>query len=319
MKQQRWVWTMLNVLVLGGWVSACASGHEVERLRDDAGNAGAAGVGGGAGMGGAGAGGSDWPFVPDAHVIDTVDARTGDAARPAEDGAIPAVDANVPCVRGATAADEVVMVGDSFFHITEIPQRIWTKARAAGSLGENETYRHYYLSGAMMAAMAFATPIPEQYEQARTADPNITYVVMNGGGNDVLIGDRSCLLEAPPGNAACAATIDNAIATTKTLFARMASDGVEQIVFTFYPHMPTFGLFQGNAPAINDTIDYAEIRARQACEESVSPPCTFVSTIAAFEGHPEYLNPGDVHASPAGSEVAADLIWNTMVDHCIAQ
>ncbi len=314
--QQAHGWMQVGALLAIGWLSACASGHGVEQAWNDAGTAG---MGGAAGTNGAGTGGNWQPPTDDAHVIDMVDAHAHDAATPSNDGAIPGVDASVPCVRGATAANEVVMIGDSFFHITEIPQRLWTKARAAGSLGASEAYRYYYVSGAMMAAMAFATPIPDQYEQARTADPNITYVVMNGGGNDVLIGDRSCLLEAPPSNAACAATIDNAIATTKTLFARMASDGVEQIVFTFYPHMPTFGLFQGNAPAINDTIDYAERLARQACEESVSPPCTFVSTIAAFEGHPEYLNAGDVHASPAGSEVAADLIWNTMVDHCIAQ
>lgn len=224
------------------------------------------------------------------------------------------------CQRGRASAQQVVMIGDSFFHITEIPQRLWQRAREAGSLGVDETYRHYFLSGAMMGATGgLVTQIPLQWDQAMAENTDVTFVVMNGGGNDVLIADRSCLLQAPPNNTACAATIDTAVNTASELFAKMGEAGVEHIVYAFYPHMPEFGLFQGTAPAINQTIDYAETLARRACEASVSPPCTFVSTIAAFEGHPEYLNPGDVHASPAGSQVAADLIWQAMVDQCVAQ
>lgn len=42
------------------------------------------------------------------------------------------------------------------------------------------------------------------------------------------------------------------------------------------------------------------------------------------EGHPEYIGSLpigdlDVQASPAGSKVATQLIWDTMVEHCIAQ
>lgn len=228
-------------------------------------------------------------------------------------------DAGAACVRGAIEARQVVMIGDSFFHITEIPQALWSNAREAGSLGPDETYRHYYLSGAMVAAEGLVAPIPTQWDDALAEDPDIRVVIFNGGGNDVLIGDRSCLTQAPPQNAGCATTIENVRKTVRALMDRMAQGGVQQVVYATYPHMPTWGLFQGDAPAINEMIDYAEEISRRECEASKAPSCVFVSTKAAFEGHPEYLNALDVHASPEGSKVAGALIWDAMVDHCIAQ
>lgn len=248
-----------------------------------------------------------------------VDAATPTDAGAAVDAATSVDVAPATCSASGVKASEVVMIGDSYYHITEIPQNLWQHARSAGLLGEGETYRYYYMSGAMMAKSSLIAPIPTQYDQARTEDPAIRYVIMNGGGNDVLVGDRSCLTQAPPQNAGCAKTIADAVGAARTLFQKMAADGVEKVIYSFYPHMPKFGLFQGDAPAINDTLDYGEAEARKACEENVSPPCVFVSTVAAFEGHEDYLNPLDVHASPAGSKVAGQLIWDAMVQHCIAQ
>ncbi|HEX6241185.1 MAG TPA: SGNH/GDSL hydrolase family protein [Polyangiales bacterium] len=245
-----------------------------------------------------------------------------DAAEDAADaanGADAALDAGGVCTRGAINARQVVMIGDSFFHITEIPQVLWSKARAAGSLGPDETYRHYYLSGAMVASDGLVAPIPTQWDDALAEGRDIRVVIFNGGGNDVLVGDRTCLTQAPPENAGCTMTIENVRKTVRALMDRMAKDGVQQVVYATYPHMPTWGLFQGDAPAINQTIDYSEEIARKECESSRAPKCVFVSTKAAFEGHPEYLNPLDVHASPEGSKVAGALIWQAMVDHCIAQ
>lgn len=216
------------------------------------------------------------------------------------------------CERG-TKASQVVMIGDSFFHITQVPDRIWENARSAGALGADETYRRYYLSGMMMAGQ-----IPSQYETAKSEDPDIEYLLVVGGGNDALVGDRSCLLQAPPANSGCGNTIDAALTGMKELLEEAYADGVKGVVVPFYPHMPTVGIFQGYAPAINETLAYAEPLARQVCEEA-KVPCVFVSTVAAFEGHPEYLNPADVHASPEGSKVIADLMWKAMVDNCIAQ
>jgi lysophospholipase L1-like esterase len=253
-----------------------------------------------------------------------------DAGHGAQDGETPvrdaapaspdaSADAGPACARGAVKARQVVMIGDSFFHITEIPQVLWSNARAAGALGPDESYRHYYFSGAMVASPGTVAPIPTQWDDALAEDRDIRVVIFNGGGNDVLIGDRSCLMQAPPQNSGCAMTVENVRKTVRTLMDRMAKDGVEEVVYATYPHMPTWGLFQGDAPAINQTIDYAEEIARKECETSQAPRCVFVSTKAAFEGHPEYLNPLDVHASPEGSKVAGGLIWQAMVDHCIAQ
>jgi lysophospholipase L1-like esterase len=233
-------------------------------------------------------------------------------ASPTPDASQPDAAQSEPCVRGQTKAERVLMIGDSFYDFTEVPERLWDNARSAGSLGPSETYPHFYKNGALM------TEIVAQYDTARSEGVRADYVIMNGGGNEVLIADRSCLTEAPPKNAQCTETIDKALTAAKQLFTRLKADGVKAVIFANYPHMPEFGLFQGSAPAINQTGDYAEALSRKSCEEAPLP-CHFVSTIAAFEGHPEYLNFADVHASPAGSKVIADLIWATMQQHCIAQ
>lgn len=241
--------------------------------------------------------------MPDASIAPDAGQVPDSAAKP---------DASEPCVRGQTQAERVLMIGDSFYDFTEVPERLWDNARAAGALSADKTYPHYYKNGALMGE------IVAQYGTARTDGVRADYVIMNGGGNEVLIADRSCLTEAPPKNAQCTQTIDKALAAAKQLFVTLKADSVKAVVFANYPHMPEFGLFQGSAPAINQTGDYAEALSRKACEEAPLP-CHFVSTIAAFEGHPEYLNFADVHASPAGSKVIADLIWSTMQQHCIAQ
>lgn len=224
-----------------------------------------------------------------------------------------------PCKRGQVRPSQVVMMGDSFYHLTEIPQQLWENARDAGSLASDETYRHYYLSAAMMAADGVVPAIPTQWDDAIAEDPDIKVVIWNGGGNDVLIADRSCVTEAPPANAMCSETLENVRRVARETMDKMAAAGVEQVVWAMYPHMPTWGLFQGDAPAINEMIDYAQELSQHECATSVAPRCHFVSTREAFAGHDDYLNFLDVHASPAGSKVAGALIWKVMSENCIAQ
>lgn len=297
----------LSALALGLIFSACAAGTEEAAELENPSPVGQPTVA---------TTGPDASLSPSAPRQPGPDLPESSDAAPSE---LPMPERSAACERGKLRASQVVMIGDSFYHITQIPQRLWESARKDGALAEQEEYRHYYLSGAMMAAASLIAPIPSQYDDARNADPNIELVIMSGGGNDVLIGDRSCLTQAPPQNQSCTKTIDNAIAATQQLFAKMAQDGVKNVVYAFYPHMPTFGLFQGDAPAINQTIDYAVKLARDACESNPSLPCVFVSTVEAFEGHEDYLNAFDVHASPAGSKVAADLIWSAMKSKCLAQ
>jgi hypothetical protein len=161
--------------------------------------------------------------------------------------------------------------------------------------------------------------ILNQYTTAHSQHPVIDTVIMDGGGNDVLLGDRSCLTQAPPANTGCATTVQNVVQEAKTGLAQMAADGVKHIVFFFYPHVETTGL---SGPAANQTLDYAYPLAKAACEtQSI---CVFVDLRPAWPGDPSmYIDPllgANVHPNELGSQLIVDnAIWPAMQAGCVLQ
>jgi len=227
---------------------------------------------------------------------------------------------NEPCVEGEVTGSQIIFVGDSFLAAptSNIAFELEALMQTSGSTAYSEMPRFRQLVGTTMEQ------IVAQYDTEKELDPDIKVVIANGGGNDVLVTDRSCLLEAPPSNTGCAATVENALEHARRLMEKAEADGVEHVVYFYYPHEPTFGLFQGDAPAINDSLDYAEPMARAQCESS--PICTFVSLREAAGDSPGsgYVDRGyhdldGTHPSPAGSKFFAAAIWAAMVDRCIAQ
>ncbi len=81
-------------------------------------------------------------------------------------------------------------------------------------------------------------------------------------------------------------------------------------------------MFQGTAPTINDSLDYAEPRARQTCEKHAI--CSFVSLRQAAgdaigSGYTErgFINANDVHPSASGSQCFVGAIWKAMQARCV--
>ena len=59
---------------------------------------------------------------------------------------------------------------------------------------------------------------------------------------------------------------------------------------------------------------------RKCCDSFVSPlRCTFISTLETFAGHSNYIGGDGIHPTATGQVVIGDLIWDAMVDRCIAQ
>jgi lysophospholipase L1-like esterase len=211
--------------------------------------------------------------------------------------------------------NQVVMIGDSYLALSgDVTTQLLRYARGAGALGETEAYRTYYVSGTQMSGGIIGPNIPAQFQEAVTADPHVRFVVMDGGGNDILVGNSGCITtQPPPGNASCAQTVEDAIAAANALFSKMKAAGVEKVVYFFYPHLPTAG-----KPYVNETVDYAFPLVEAACD-SAPVPCYFVDLRPAFDGHPEYIGPDGIHPTTAGSDVIALLLWEKMQEACIAQ
>jgi lysophospholipase L1-like esterase len=238
------------------------------------------------------------------------------------------------------APSEVVMLGDSYL------DPAWGNVGPTLMTEANAMYRHYYIGG---ASLAWGNPntqffIPYQFDPMALTDvalmnpSDIKVVIMDGGGNDVLIGNTSCETMAPPANTSCVTTVENAVDEAHTKMQEMAQKGVQSVVFFFYPHLSTAGggILQTPAPAVNDTLDYAYPKAEQICCGSsfASSPtnyscagqpvpgmtCVFIDTRPAFEGHlADYIKSDNVHPTQAGAQVIAGLIWTQMQSHCIAQ
>jgi hypothetical protein len=221
---------------------------------------------------------------------------------------------------GPTRGDSVLLLGDSYMAIsaqafgTEL-QRL---AQEAGSLGRNDKYTDRSKNGAQMVGQLIAAPIPTQYDDEKNADGHIKTVVMDGGGNDVLIGNGACVtISAPPENKSCVTTVANAAAAATKMFEKMADEGVENVVYFFYPHLPGGGIIFGNKALEKQTLDYAFPIVQEACE-SAPLNCIFVDTRGLFPDTGGEFQDG-IHPTVPNIKKIAGKVWKTMVDNCIAQ
>lgn len=208
------------------------------------------------------------------------------------------------CMGERVAGNEVVILGDSFFAVShEITAYIEALAREAGALGEGERYRDN--SRLLGNALALAgNGIAEQYSAA-IAEGDVKVVIMNGGGADVLLG--SC----EPVSSECPLLVDAAEAG-RDLFARMAEDGVEHVVYAFYPD-PV------DDPPLREKMDALRPLMQAVCAES-PVPCHWIDLRPVFEGHyDEYVRPDRKNPTSAGARATAQAIWETMYSRCIAQ
>jgi hypothetical protein len=219
-------------------------------------------------------------------------------------GGATSVDDAGACVRGAVSANQVLVIGDSFFAAShQITAYLEGLARDAGVVPTGARYRDNSRLNANMLANA---GIADQYASA-TAEADVKVVIMNGGGADVLVGscdtvDASC----PP--------IDAAAAAARELLAKMASDGVANVVYVFYPDP-----MKDTTPNLRAKMDVLRPLIQGACEDS-AVPCHFLDLRRTFADHyPDYIQADGLNPTATGSQAAALAIWAVMQSECIAQ
>ena len=338
----------------GGYTGSGGGGGSV----DNPGSSSSSGAGGSSGSGsgsGSSSGGDRSSSNPDGADASEPSKADAMAPRTEADGA-PAPAMPAPCEKGQVKASQVVMLGDSYMdrNFGNVGANIVAAAQMAGSLAAGTNYRMYYLAGAATNNGSGQLNVPYQYETmakgnlAVTNPKDIKVVVMDGGGNDVLIDQQSCLTDktqaAQMADTACMNAVKNTVARTKSLWQEMATDGVKQVVYYFYPHLNPAGggLLPTPSPGVNTIDDYsAPFYQEICCGSSFTPTvqaptctgnapglqCTYIDTRPAFNGHsgaageagPDYILTDHVHPNAMGSVVIADLTWNAMVANCVAQ
>jgi hypothetical protein len=244
----------------------------------------------------------------------------GDSDVGVDDTAVDATISRPPCM---TSPNQVVLIGDSYVNWIShtFPADL---AREAGV-----TYRIYAVGGTAMASGGLGL-IPPQFDQAIAADPNIIAVVMDGGGNDILVPDTAqfpqggeCKQSATsPMIPDCQAIVQKAVDKALELMNTAADKGVRDVVYFYYPHVPDGTLVGGAHPTV--ILDYALPLVKATCDGARVRTggrltCHFLDLIPVFDGHPDYFAFTDIHPTPTGSAAMAKAVWDLMKNACIAQ
>lgn len=188
--------------------------------------------------------------------------------------------------------DDVVMIGDSIFALSgEIKNQLQQMT--------GETYRSYYVSGTeMTGGMAFPT-IPNQYVQAKQANPNIKTIIMDGGGNDVIISGQ---LQCGAGiNAVCKAYLETEVyQVADKLYKQMKKDGVQNIIYLGYYVTAT----------TEAVANYSAGRMGEVCRNN---GVIYIDPRDEFEGKFGLIGVDGIHPSTAGAKILAELIYEELM------
>lgn len=206
------------------------------------------------------------------------------------------------CEPGSTSANQVVILGDAFFAAEHrVTAYLEDVARANGALSAGERYRDY--SSLVGNALAYlGRGIEAQYRSALQETP-VRVVIMNGGGADVLGGSCDVVSAACP-------LLTEAAAAASALFEQMATDGVEHVVFAFYP--------DPSPPELREKVDALRPLLEQACSRS-PVPCEWVDLRPAFAGREATHLEGDgIVPTAEGAQATAAAIAGAMQSRCIA-
>lgn len=208
------------------------------------------------------------------------------------------------CVHGEVTPNQVLLIGDAFFASShQTTAFLEDLARGAGVLPTGERYRdnsHSTQNGLALAGNGIAS----QYE-AGTSEAEVRVVIMNGGGADVLLG--SC----DSADASCPLLVDAAAAAVD-LLTKMGADGVQHVVYAFYPD-PVDASVRAKMDALRPLV-------QAACEDSVAVACHWLDLRAAFAGrYDELIQSDGLNPTGAGSQETARAIWSVMQQYCVAQ
>src|SRR5688572_3429014 len=170
---------------------------------------------------------------------------------------------------GKGDGSDVIAIGDSWMNLSG-ESGIQQSLKVAS--GQN--YRTYGIPGTCLLpghCLLGGTLIPDQYAQAKAANPDIKTVVMTGGGNDILQDfsvSASCGDENFDTQPACKARVDEIAARLEALWDEMAADGVRDVIIVGYTRKAK--LFLSGAP-LTKVSEYTATKVPPLCAAVAAP------------------------------------------------
>jgi hypothetical protein len=254
-------------------------------------------------------------------------ATQSDAATPQGDGAIAQGDAGNNAMVGAKPKpfcmkkdSQLIVIGDSYIN--------WISHNFPDDIAmqSGQHWRMEAVGGTSMGSGGIGR-IPPQFDDSIASDPDAHTVLMDGGGNDVLVPDLTldpfgaCTNTGSSKNMSCQTIVKMAIDAADQLMNNMASKGIRDVIYFFYPHVPANTILTGDNP--DEILDYALPMVKSFCDGAEQRTggklrCTFIDLVPLFEGHNDWYNE-DIHPNGMGSAAMAKKIWEVMSDKCIGQ
>lgn len=201
--------------------------------------------------------------------------------------------------------NQVITLGDSIFALSgELQDFLESYA--------GETFRRYTLSGAELKGGIIATDVYAQYDIAKNDNPNIDTIVMDGGGNDILI---PAIALFDPNNcktqwyqfgrlsSRCKNFIDDIYVDAVNLLNNMQADGVDNVIYMGYYYTKN-GIFA--LDSMEEAVDYGDMRLSQACANT-SVDCQFIDPRSSVRDRNIIID--GIHPDENASRKLADLIW----------
>lgn len=212
--------------------------------------------------------------------------------------------ASVPWITNA-GNNQVVNLGDSIFALSgKISDYLHSYA--------GQTFRRYAVSGAELDGGILAPDLYSQYNTARNDNPNIETIIMDGGGNDILLPVLTLFdpydcqtqwYEWGRLSRSCKNFIDDLYVDAVNLLNDMHADGVDNVIYLGYYYTKDAIFFLDN---LEEAIDYGDVRLSQACQYSAAN-CQFVDPRSTINNS-DIISDG-IHPATSGSKKLADLIW----------
>lgn len=222
--------------------------------------------------------------------------------------------------------DQVIWLGDSIFALS---------GATADYLEEltGQRYREYYVSGADMinGAIPFVPTIREQFDNAFDENPNVRTLIMDGGGNDVLISNKSlCSSDwrySPGANIeeaeasldpGCIELLDDIRDAFEEMSTEGFNKGVEKGIYmcVYYLNMPELDAV-GKYGWDMAHLDIQQINRDINADDTRR--VVFVDPRDEFWGKDGLITSDNIHPSDAGSKILANVLHQAMVDNCIEQ
>lgn len=200
---------------------------------------------------------------------------------------------------------DVVIVGDSIYDLDGF---IHKNLKAISG----KSYKDYSKSGDTIQY------VTKQYNSAIAARPSIRTILMDAGGNDILMDlywSQACQSSTMTISSSCKSYLNGVLDKVETLWEDMNYDGVDDIIHLGYYYLKagTLTTLMYGKTRLNGAVQYADVNLAAAC--AVSPAeCWFVDPRADFIGKEStYIKSDGIHPADPGAKVIATKIWNKMI------